>query len=165
MAFRQYPPMIPSQPVLFLFATLLVLPALAQAPERRVPVEGGPVRIGAIERTVQAVGTLKSNEGVILKPEVPGLVSMVTGNEGPFVKKGNILVQLDDRILAAEAEQVTARFELSRQNLERAEDLARKGAGTDRALDEARATHRLNAAAMNLARARHDQTRITAPFD
>jgi membrane fusion protein (multidrug efflux system) len=67
--------------------------------------------------------------------------------------------------LQAEHEQVLARFELSRQNLQRAEDLTKKGAGTDRALDEARAAHRLNAAALNLAKARLDQTKIVAPFD
>ncbi len=139
--------------------------ALAQTPERGVPVEGGPVKIGAVQRVVQAVGTLKSNESVILKPEVPGIVAMVTGSEGQMVAKGTLLVRLDDRILQAELEQVSARVELSRQNLERAEDLAKKGAGTDRALDEARASHRLNSAALNLARARLDQTRISAPFD
>lgn len=138
---------------------------LAQAPERRVPVEGGPVTVGSVQRTVQAVGTLKSNDSVVLKPEVPGLVGMVTGSEGQFVSKGAVLVQLDDRILLAELDQVAARHELSRQNLERAEDLSKRGAGTDRALDEARATHRLNTAALNLARARLDQTRISAPFD
>lgn len=89
--------------------------ALAQAPEHGVPVEGGLLKIGTVQRAVQAFGTLKSNESVILKPEVPAIVAMVTGSEGQMVAKGTLLVRLDDRILQAELEQVSARVELSRQ--------------------------------------------------
>jgi len=133
--------------------------------EIRVPVDGGKVILGTVERTVEAIGTLKSNESVALKPEIPGLVSMVIGEEGQFVSAGTILVQLEDRILNAEREQVLARHDLSKTNLARAEDLTKRGAGTDRALDEARAQFRLDVAALNLANARLDQTRIIAPFE
>jgi membrane fusion protein (multidrug efflux system) len=144
---------------------LVLISADVHGQNRAVPVDGGPVKVATIERTVEAVGTLTSNESVVLKPEVAGIVSMITSEEGHFVRKGTLVAQLEDRILQAEHEQVLARFELSRQNLQRAEDLSNKGAGTDRALDEARASHRLNAAALNLAKARLDQTKIVAPFD
>lgn len=130
-----------------------------------IPVEAATVAVGAAERRINAVGTLRSNESIIVRPEIAGRVKTINFTEGEKVEKGRVLVQLDDTVERAELAQAQAQFALARQNLERADELTRRGAGTQRALDEARATLRTAEAAVQLSQARLEKLVITAPFD
>ena len=67
-----------------------------------VPVEAQPVRVGAAETSIDAVGTLVSNESVVLQPEVSGRVSSINFVEGGVIPKGAVLVELDSSIERAE---------------------------------------------------------------
>jgi membrane fusion protein (multidrug efflux system) len=130
-----------------------------------VPVETAPVQVGPIQRRLTAVGSLRSNESVIIRPEVAGRIAEIRFDEGERVTKGQPLVVLDDTIYRAEVDEVQASLELSRANQERAIDLLKRGAGTTKARDEALAQLRADQAALQLARARLDKTVIRAPFD
>ncbi|HLT02101.1 MAG TPA: efflux RND transporter periplasmic adaptor subunit [Geminicoccaceae bacterium] len=130
-----------------------------------VPVETAPVHIGPIQRRLTAVGSLRSNESVIIRPEVAGRIAEIRFDEGERVRKGQPLVILDDSIYRAEVDEVQASLVLSQANHERALDLLRRGAGTTKARDEALAKLRADEAALALARARLDKTVITAPFE
>jgi membrane fusion protein (multidrug efflux system) len=130
-----------------------------------VPVETAPVQVGPIQRRLTAVGSLRSNESVILRPEVAGRIADIGFEEGERVTKGQPLVVLDDSMHRAEVEEVEASLELSRTNHERAIDLLQRGAGTTKARDEALAKLRADEAALQLAKARLDKTVISAPFD
>ncbi|MEY5022401.1 MAG: Multidrug resistance protein MdtA precursor, partial [Pseudomonadota bacterium] len=76
------------------------------------PAAGGPARPMAVEVAkvekamlvdeTQSVGSLKSNQGVVLRPEVGGRVSQVLFKDGQRVKKGQLLVQFDDQLPAAQ---------------------------------------------------------------
>jgi membrane fusion protein (multidrug efflux system) len=130
-----------------------------------VPVETAPVQVGPIQRRLTAVGSLRSNESVILRPEVAGRIADIRFNEGEEVTKGQALVVLDNSIYQAELEEAQASIELSQANYDRAIDLLKRGAGTTKARDEAVAQLRQDQAALELAKARLDKTVIKAPFD
>lgn len=129
-----------------------------------VMVEAVPVTIGTISREITAVGTLRSAEAVIIRPEIAGRIHSVGFEEGGSIAKGEVLVKLDDSILAADLEEARANLALSKANAERATSLASRGAGTQRARDEADAKLRVDQARIEQARARLDKTVITAPF-
>lgn len=129
-----------------------------------VTVEAVPVTIGTIAREITAVGTLRSAETVIIRPEIAGRINSVGFDEGTSIAKGEVLVKLDDSILAADLEEARANLALSKANAERATSLASRGAGTQRARDEAEAKLRVDQARIEQARARLDKTVITAPF-
>ena len=74
-------------------------------------------------------------------------------------------MQLDTSVERAELAQAQAQLGLARTNAERADELVRRGAGTQRALDEARATLRTTEASVQLAQARIEKMTVTAPFD
>ena len=112
-----------------------------------------------------AIGSLRSNETVMVKPEVMGRVEQVLFQEGQRVRKGDALIQLDAAIQKAELAQARANLELSKSNFERAEELSKRGAGTQRTLDEARAKLRIDEAAVALAQARLEKYGLSAPFD
>ena len=130
-----------------------------------VPVETAPVQVGPIQRRLTAVGSLRSNESVVIRPELAGRIAEIRFDEGERVTKGQPLVVLDDSIYRAEVEEVQASLELSRANHERAIDLLQRGAGTTKARDEALARLRADEAALQLAKAHLDKMVIAAPFE
>ncbi len=129
-----------------------------------VPVEVAPVSVETVLIEVSAVGTLLSNESVILRPEIAGLVTEIAFEEGANVTEGDLLFGLEDSIYQAELEDARARLLLSQRNYERAKDLYDRGAGTARSRDEAEAELRTARAAVELGTARLEKTRIHAPI-
>ena len=76
-----------------------------------------------------------------------------------------MLVELDSSVERAELAQAEAQQVLARSNFERAKELRRNNAGTQRALDEADAALRTADALVDLAQARLDKRKLLAPFD
>ena len=130
-----------------------------------MPVETVRVEVGPIQRRLSAVGSLRSNESVIIRPEIAGRIAEVRFEEGQRVRQGQALVVLDDTVYRAEVEQVEAALVLSRANHERALDLLQRGAGTTKARDETLAQLRADEASLALARARLEKSVIKAPFE
>ncbi len=138
----------------------------AVAPASNDPVvNAAPVKIGSIRRQIEAVGSLRSDESVIIRPEISGRISEIVFEEGQKVARGTALVRLDAAIARAQVEQQNASLALSRVNHERAQDLMRKGAGSQRAYDEALAKLRADEASLALAQATLDKATLSAPFD
>ena len=134
------------------------------APAAPVFVETAPVRVGTVTRDITAVGTLLSNESVMIKPEITGRISEIFFKEGDQVQRGARLVALDDSVYRAELAQAEARIDLQRRNNSRAVELFDRKVATERTRDEAVAAMRTAEADLALARARLDKTRINAPF-
>jgi membrane fusion protein (multidrug efflux system) len=129
-----------------------------------VPVEAQPVSRGPVASEVSAVGTLRSNESVVIRPEIDARVTDIHFDEGRAVEAGTLLFSFDDSIARAELADAEASLALSERNFKRAEELFRRGAGTARSVDEARASLDSDRAKVALARARLDKTQISAPF-
>lgn len=133
--------------------------------EAPIPVEIRPVTIGQVSHEIEAVGSLRSNESVILRPEIPGRVTEILFDEGQPAKKGAPLVRLNAAVARAQVNQAKASVALSRANHARAEELYAKGAGTQRARDEATAKLAADEASLALAEAVLERSTISAPFD
>jgi membrane fusion protein (multidrug efflux system) len=118
-----------------------------------------------IELTIPAVGALKSNESVILSPEIAGRINEILVEEGQKVSAGTAIAKLDQSVYQAELAEIRAGLDLSRSNFKRADELFKKKAGTARARDEAEAQLRADEAKLALAQARLEKTIIVAPFD
>lgn len=130
-----------------------------------VPVEAAEVKVAPAEVTTEAVGTLSSNESVLLKPEVAGRIASINFEEGRPVKAGQVMIELDALVEKAQLIEAQAQLELATANLERARELRRSNAGTQRALDEAQAQQRTATASVDLAKARLAKLTLLAPFD
>lgn len=130
-----------------------------------VAVEAAQARAMALARTVSAVGTLRAAEAVIVRPEIAGRIARIGFDGGARVRKGDLLVELDAAVLAAEVEQVRAELSLARANYQRTADLAQQQFVSVRARDEAAASLQVLEARLALGQARLSKTRIRAPFD
>ena len=130
-----------------------------------VPVEAVTVAIERVDLTIPAVGSLRSNESVVLSPEIAGRVVEILGEEGQAVTAGTPIARLDQSVYKAEIAEIEANLALSRANFKRADELLKKSAGTARARDEAEAEMRVNEAKLASSNARLEKTVIAAPFD
>lgn len=137
----------------------------AQGPAKPVTVEVQAVTASEFIHEVSAVGSLLSNESVMIRPEIAGRVAKILFDEGFAVKKGQPLVKLDDSTYVSDYNQAKANLELSRANNERAAKLYSQGAGTARALDEAASKLKVDQSRLEVARTNLDKTLMVAPFD
>ena len=112
----------------------------ARAPtENEVAVEVAAAEIGEVIATVQAVGTARANESVVITPEVQGVIKVIAFDEEQTVAQGAVLVELDPGRLAAEIDEMRAESELARRLYERADKLVESGNVPKSRIDELRA--------------------------
>ena len=115
-------------------------------------------------QTITAVGSLRSDESVTLRPETAGRISAITFQEGQRVAKGAPLVKLDPAIPQAEVQQAKANLTLARAKFDRAVDLAKRSFISGQARDEAENNLKVAEAALQLAEAKLAKTELKAPF-
>lgn len=130
-----------------------------------VSVEVRQVERRAMPEEVSAVGTLVSNQTVMLRPEVAGRIAAIHFREGAPVRRGAVLVELDAAIQEAELQQARANLTLAEANARRAADLHARRFVSQSALDDAASKLEVARAALALAEARRERMRIRAPFD
>jgi len=145
------------------------------APATSAPGPGGPARPAAVEVAkvesallvdeTQSVGSLRSFQGVMLRPEVGGRVSQVLFKDGQKVKKGQVLVQFDDQLPAAQVAQAKAELSIAQANHTRNQELVAQNFISKRSLDESDAALQVAQAKLALAQATLQRLKVLAPFD
>ncbi|ARP75272.1 MULTISPECIES: efflux RND transporter periplasmic adaptor subunit [Bordetella] len=141
--------------------TPLAQPGVAPAAVR---VETAKVVETPFARGIAAVGSLRSDESVVLRPEVAGRIQHIDFKEGEAVRAGQTLVRLDDSVPRAELDQARANLALAQSQFRRAQDLQGRGFVSQQARDEAASSLKVQQAAAALAQARLDKMTIRAPF-
>lgn len=132
---------------------------------RVVGVEVAPVKRVNMPAEVSAVGTLRSENAVILRPEITGRISQIAFTEGQPVRRGQVLLKLDDSVVKAQLQQAQANLGLANSQYRRSEALTRQGFISQQARDESLSQLKVQQAAVALAQAQLDKTSILAPFD
>lgn len=128
-------------------------------------VEVGKVERITLQDDAQSVGTLRSRQNVMLRPEVAGRVRELHFADGARVRKGQLLVQLDDTLQRAELRQAQAQVSIAQSNFKRNQDLVAQNFVAQRVLDESGANLQVAQAQLALAEARLARMAIVAPFD
>ena len=136
----------------------------AGATQAPVTVEVVTVERRAMAYDVSAVGSLVSNESVVLRPEIAGRIARIGFRDGEAVQRGAVLVELDNAVQRAELQQARAKLTLAKANSGRTEDLFARNFVSQSSRDNARAELDLARASLDLAQARLDRTVIRAPF-
>lgn len=139
--------------------------AAAKGGPEKVAVEVRPVEQLSMPRGVSAVGTLRSEDSVVLRPEITGRIAEINFSEGGKVKKGQVLIRLDDSVAKAQLQQAQANLSLANSQYRRAIELGKQGFISKQARDESASQLKVQQAAAALAQANLDKTVILAPFD
>jgi RND family efflux transporter MFP subunit len=128
-------------------------------------VEVAKVEVTRLQDDAQSVGSMRSRQNVMLRPEVAGRVQSMGFTDGARVRKGDVIVQLDDVLQRAEIRQADAQVSIARANLKRNQELVAQSFIAQRVVDESAANMQVVEAQLALACARWDRMRVVAPFD
>jgi membrane fusion protein (multidrug efflux system) len=91
--------------------------------------QGSPstaVNLGQVQRTewdvtIPSVGSVASVQGVVVRPEVAGVVRTILFTAGSDVAAGDLLIELDTTVERANLEQAEAELDLAVRTLKRVE--------------------------------------------
>ena len=128
-------------------------------------VEVAQVELMNLVDEAQTVGSLRSRQGVVLRPEVSGRITQLNFRDGDRVKKGQLLVQFDDQLPAAQVQQAQAELNIAKANNSRNAELVAQNFISRRTLEESAAAQQVAEAKLALARATQSRLKIIAPFD
>ena len=114
---------------------------------------------------LEAVGTARSNESAEVTSKTSNIVTAIKFEEGALVRRGAVLVELDNAETMAALAEAEAQLADSERQFVRSRDLAATQALSASQLDVIEATLKGNRARVEAARARLSDTLIRAGFD
>src|SRR5258705_11427707 len=88
-----------------------------------IAVEAVKVAVQPMPQSITAVGSLRSDESITVRPEVAGRISEILFQEGQRVARGATLISLDPAINKAEADQGRANLKLAQSKNDPAAEL------------------------------------------
>jgi membrane fusion protein (multidrug efflux system) len=132
---------------------------------RPAGVEVAKVEPASLRDDVQAVGSLRARQSVMLRPELVGRITALNFKDGGPVRRGQILVQFDDQLQQAELQQMQAQLAIAQANFRRTQELVAQNFMAQQTLDTSAANLKVAQAQLALAQARLNRMAVRAPFD
>ncbi|MCH8569365.1 MAG: efflux RND transporter periplasmic adaptor subunit [Balneolales bacterium] len=137
----------------------------SSATDNRFAVRGSVVEAADFTNRVVATGSVRADEQVLLSAEVSGRITGIYFEEGGLVRKGDLLVKLNDSQLQAELRRAEYRRNLARIREQRIASLIERNASAQEEYDVALNELNVANAEAELIEARIALTEIRAPFD
>ena len=126
--------------------------------ETRTVVKTTPVRVGTLTQTLDVTGTLKSNQNINLGPKIIGRVERISVREGSRVRRGQLLISLDDDDLRAQVKAAQAALRTSEVRLAQTQTgLPARIQQVDTNIEQAQTT-------LDTAKARYQQALLNEPL-
>lgn len=148
------------------------LPGNGGAAPRGPSAAGGPVVVEvaraatlALADEATAVGSLRARQGIVVRPEVSGRIVELGFRDGQRVRRGQLLVQLDDTLQRAQLQQARAQASIARTTLQRNRELVAQNFVSRSAVDQSAAALEVAESQVALADAQLKRMRVLAPFD
>ncbi|GAB3650075.1 efflux RND transporter periplasmic adaptor subunit [Echinicola sediminis] len=131
--------------------------------------EAIPVRTQVIKKTENEIsflsnGTFQPSQELKLKSEASGKVLKIYKKKGEYVRKGDVIVKLDDELLQSELAIAEVKLQQSKRDLVRYENLAGTEAITEKQLEEIRNGAKMSESEVKMIKKRLANTLITAPI-
>jgi membrane fusion protein (multidrug efflux system) len=122
------------------------------------------VRSERVSQKLEALGNARANESVDISTKLSNIVTAVTFRDGERVKRGQVLVQLDNAQARADVAEAQAALTESESQYNRSRELLNTQALSKSSFDQLVATLTANRARLGAAQARFEDTVIRAPF-
>ena len=115
-------------------------------------------------RRIKTIGTLIAYQGVNISSEVSGIVTSINFESGQEVKKGNLLIELDNQSEVASLRSAKAQFEVDNNRYQRFVQLKDENFVTGNVLDEQISLVDISKSQISIAEAALAKKSIVAPF-
>ena len=116
------------------------------------------------DRGVNAVGSLRADQGVTVSSEGQGIVKHIAFESGARVKVGDVLIELDAEVERAQLAAMQAKAALAEVNIARARDLRERNVISKSEFDAVEATSKQSLADVNSLQAVLEKKTMRAPF-
>jgi len=162
--------------IILVIAGLLVLPKINFSSDKepesgqrmgnmKVPVDAYIVRYKKLQDRIITTGTILANEDIELKSEISGKISKILFKEGSSVRKGDLLVKINDDELQAQLLKTNYGKTLMEQREFRQKKMLEKEAISQEEYDIALNELNTIQAELQLIKAQIEKTEIRAPFN
>lgn len=141
-----------------------ILAAMAAAPPPTVNVSVAQAKRETWPNLLQAVASLKANQGTTLTSESSGSITGLHFSSGQMVNKGQLLVQINDNVARAQLDADQAKLVNARQQVQRQRKLFAHQATSQANLQAAEAAYSEAQAAVQADRATLANLQVRAPF-
>lgn len=160
--------LIPFQFLTLLIATLLIS-ACSDQGVKRGPRGATPVALFAahqvtLSNRVEAMGTAQADESVTITSRVTGRVFEILFEDGQQVKKGDLLVRMEQKAEQAQLASTQAQLSEHQREIKRLENLLARKAAARRTLDERKTLQIVTESSVQEIRARIEELTLKAPF-
>ena len=129
-----------------------------------ISVVSREVSLQPVARELRALGTARANEAVEITAKTSNIVAAIRFSDGGRVAKGAVLVELDSAQARADLAAAQAALTESNSQYQRAMELLPTQSLSKSQFDQIVATRAANAARVDAAKARLEDTVIRAPF-
>ena len=138
---------------------------MANMPEPELPVTTITAETGNWTPSIEAIGFIEPNQGVMITTEAAGVVQEINFDSGAQIKQGQPLLSLNSKVEQASLRSVQARLPAAEAKYKRYRGLHNKGSLSKESFDEAKASYYSLAADIESLKASIERRTITAPFD
>ncbi len=150
---------------IFLFKSNSAAPAVGAKKFSPPAVNAIILKLQTLNNTALVSGSLQANESVSLQPQVSGMITGLYFKEGDAIKKGTMLVKINDANLQAQLQKQQAALDVAKSNLEREEKLYKLSAVSESDFNDAQLGVKSSQADIEFIKAEIDNSQIRAPFD
>ena len=145
----------------FILTSLLTTTLNAQSP---TPVVVVPVKFDIFVDTLEALGTVKANESVDITSQITEIAKEINFADGDYVKKGQLLVLLDDEEEQAQLKEAEVNLEQQQREYQRLSKLVQQKAIPMFEVDAQHSRLKTAEAQIAIVKTRIALRKISAPF-
>ena len=157
--------------ILFLLVALVVYIQWPKAKQKEqkyqhiVSVKVTTAKLAEFKDSIEAIGTARANEQVLITSKYSDLVEQIFFNDGQLVKQGDVLIRLNNQEESAKVSELEANLSESMAQLNRFQELLSSKATSKSLVDQQEAKTKAIAAQLQSARTKLNDLSIKAPFD
>lgn len=131
---------------------------------KAVPVRTISLKTQSLDNEIKVTGAILANESIELASEISGKISGIYFKEGDNVKKGEVLIKINDEDLRAQLEKLKYTKQLNENMESRMSQLLKRDAISQEEYDISLTELQTSSADINVLQAQIDKATIKAPF-
>ena len=133
--------------------------------QNTTPVTTHIIKNERFELVIDALGTAKANESVLLTAQTTDTVQNIEFEDGDVVKQGQLLIRLNNTEEQAKLSELDINLQEAKRQLTRITNLAKESAASEQLLDEQQAKVKALKAQMDVVKSQLSELELRAPFD
>jgi len=123
------------------------------------------VKQGTFEHFIEIQGVVEADKNVMITSEIPAIIKNIHVREGQEVKKGMLMVTLDDEMIDNQIKELQTQLKLAEYVFEKQSNLRKENIGSQLDYEKAKNNKEYLESALRTAKAQKGKAKIRAVFD